>query len=104
MHFNTGSLDGDELVRQFIDVVTSYEMIGVKIYGMVSDGGGGNTNFFNMIADDKSLQGKWISKEYLRALNLVDTTRYIYIWSCSLYSLKTLINTLFEVSLILHVL
>ena len=44
-YFNKGSLDGNELVRQFIDIVTSYEMIGIKIYGMVSDGGGGNTNF-----------------------------------------------------------
>lgn len=48
-------------------------MIGVKIYGMASDGGGGNTNFFIMITDDKSLQGKWITKKCFLTLNPVDT-------------------------------
>ena len=64
-YLNEGSLDDNELVRQFIDVVTSYERIDVKMYRMVSDGGGGNTNFLSLIADNKYLQGKWKSKEYV---------------------------------------
>ena len=55
-YFNKGSLDVNELVRQFIDVITRYESIGVKIHGIVSDGGGGNTKFFNMISDYKPLK------------------------------------------------
>ena len=35
------------------------------MYRMVSDGGGGNTNFLSLIADNKYLQGKWKSKEYV---------------------------------------
>ena len=53
-------LDDDELVRQFIDVVSSYQLIGIKIHGIVSDGGGGNTKFFHMISEYKPLKDKWI--------------------------------------------
>ena len=76
--YNKGSLDGNELIRQFIDVVCSYELMGVKIYGMVSDGGGGNTKFFNIISEYQPLNGKWIDGKCLRTLNPIDPTRYIY--------------------------
>ena len=39
-YFKTGGLDGNELVRKFTDVVRSYEMMNVKIFGLVGDGGG----------------------------------------------------------------
>ena len=39
---NTGSLNANKIVKQFIDTITGYEMIDVKIFGIVSDGGGGN--------------------------------------------------------------
>ena len=41
-YFNTGSLDANEITKQFIDVLISYEMLGIKVLGVVSDGGGGN--------------------------------------------------------------
>ena len=41
-YYNSGSLDGDEILRQFLDVVSLYEMIGVRVFRIVSDGGGGN--------------------------------------------------------------
>ena len=31
-YHNKGSLDGNELIRQYIDVVSSYELIGIKIW------------------------------------------------------------------------
>ena len=79
-YFNTGSLDGNELIRQFIDVVTSYELLGIKNYGIVSDGGGGNTKLFNTISIYKPLKAKWINNKYLRTINPVDLSRYIYIY------------------------
>ena len=57
-YFNKGSLDGNELVGQFIDVFTIYEAIGVEIYGIVSNGVGGNTKFFNMASEYKPLKSK----------------------------------------------
>ena len=95
-YYNKGSLDGNELIRQYIDVVSCYELIGIKIYGMVSDGGGGNTKFFKLISEYQPLQGIWINEKCLRTLNPVDPCRYIYIWSCSTHSLKALRNTLYR--------
>ena len=76
--------------------MSSYELIGIKIYGIVSNGSGGNTSFFKLINGNHSLQGKWISKEFLRTTNHVDCTRSIYIWSCATRSLKALRNNLFR--------
>ena len=59
-YFNKGSLDRNELVKQLIDVLACYEMVGINIYGIVSDGGGSDTKIFNTIADDKTLNVKWI--------------------------------------------
>ena len=77
-YIDNGLLNGNELVRQFIDVVTSYELIGVKIYGIVSDGGGGNTKFFNMISEYKPGKSKLMNNKCLRTLKiqliLVDTS------------------------------
>ena len=36
-------------MRQFIDVVISYERINVKTFGVVGDGGGGNQKFFKLL-------------------------------------------------------
>ena len=102
-YYNKGSLDGNEIIRQFIDVVSAYELMGVKIYGIVSDGGGGNTKFFNMISNYKPLKAKWISKECLSTINPVDPSRKIYIWSCSTHSLKALRNNLFRTWYVSHI-
>ena len=84
-YYNKGSLDGNELIRQYIDVVSCYELIGIKIYGMVSDGGGGNTKFFKLISEYQPLQGIWINEKCLRTLNRVDPTRYIYTFGHALH-------------------
>ena len=34
-YFNTGSLDANEMIKQFIDVMISYEMMGVQILGFL---------------------------------------------------------------------
>ena len=44
-YYNKGSLDGNKMIRQFIDVIASYEFIEVKIYGILSDGVGGYAKF-----------------------------------------------------------
>ena len=48
-YYNTCLLDGNQMVEQFINVITSYEIIGVEIIGLVSDGGGSNVKFFNTL-------------------------------------------------------
>ena len=41
-YYNTGSLDGNEIIQQFLDVISSYETVSVKIFGIASEGGGAN--------------------------------------------------------------
>ena len=77
--YNKGSTDGNGLVRQFINIISSYELIGIKIYGMVSDGCGGNTKTFKIIFDYKPLITKWISKNCLSTMNQINPSRIIYI-------------------------
>ena len=55
--FNNGSLDGNELIRQMMLVVMAYEFIGVKIFGIVSDAGGGNTKMFKLLQGHNDIKG-----------------------------------------------
>ena len=50
-YVNTGSLDSNEVTKQFIDVLTSYELMGIQIHGIISDGSGGNEKFFRSIIE-----------------------------------------------------
>ena len=90
LYFNTKYLDDNELVRQFVEVVTSYENIGVKIFGVVSDGVGGNTKFFYTLCDNLPMNPPWPVIAAIRCLNPVDPYRYIYFMSCFTHSLKVL--------------
>jgi hypothetical protein len=47
--FNTGSLSGDELLRQFMRVTAHYEMIGVQILGLLCDAAGQNARLFHLL-------------------------------------------------------
>ena len=77
-YFNTGSLDGNEMIRQFIDVVISYEIIGVIIFGIVSDSGGGNEKFFKLLRDNLPISGSGNAINCFQCKNLVDPSRVIY--------------------------
>lgn len=51
LFFNHNSLNGNELIRQMMQVVCSYEFIGVKIFGIVSGAGGSNTKILSFYKD-----------------------------------------------------
>ena len=44
-YFNCGSLSGDELIKQFLQVLSGYESASIQIFGLVSDGGGKKPGF-----------------------------------------------------------
>ena len=69
--FNDGSLDGNELIRQMIQVVLSYEFIGVKIFGIVSDTGGGNSKMFRLLQGHHNIKGPWPDAKCLSFVNPV---------------------------------
>ena len=47
--FNDGSLDGDELLDQLTHVLLSYELVGAKVLGIVSDAGGNNAGLIKLL-------------------------------------------------------
>ena len=42
-----------------MQVVLSYEFIGVKIFGIVSDVGGGNTKMLKLLQEHNDIKGPW---------------------------------------------
>ena len=95
-YFNTGSLDANEITKQFIDVLLSYEFLNIKILGIVSDGGGGNENFFRTMTNNIPMTGPWPGLDTISFVNPIDTTRKVYIWSCGTHSLKAIRNNLYR--------
>ena len=94
--FNNGSLDGNELIRQMILVISSYEFIGVKIFGIVSDAGGGNSKMFRLLQGHNAIEGPWPDANCLSFTNPVDISRSVYIWSCGTHSFKAMRNNIYR--------
>ena len=79
-----------------LQVVLSYEFIGVKIFGIVSDAGGRNTKMFKLLQGHHEIKGPWPSAECLSFANPVDLNRSIYIWSCGTHNFKALRNNIWK--------
>ena len=95
--FNTGSLDGNDMLHQLIHVmILSYELIGVQILGLVSDAGGINAGLIRLLRSGQ--RSKHNQPETNAALasfsNPFDPSRRIAIWLCSTHNLKSIRNQL----------
>ena len=95
-YFNKGSLDSNEITKQSIDVLSSYELMGIQIHGIVSDGGGGNEKFFRSIVENSTPVEDWSSNKNISFINPIDVSRRIYVWSCGTHSLKAVRNNLYR--------
>jgi hypothetical protein len=94
--FNNGSLSGDELLRQVKQVIFGYEIIGVRIYGIVCDGGGNNARLFKLLrSGNEPTEGEsWLKEEHVSFLNPADPTRRIAMFHCTTHGLKNMRNAL----------
>ena len=95
-YYNTGSLDGNQIMGQFIDVISSYEMIGVEIIGLVSDGGGYIVKLFNTLFGRQDKHSKWTLSDIVFVVVYMNHKRRIMYWYCSFHGLKALRNNLFR--------
>ena len=94
-YYNTGPLDSNGILLQLLDILLSYETIGVNINELVGDRGGSNTKILavtlcilaSLVLPDAKL---------MYFINPYDQRRYIYTWSCSIHSLKARRNTLYR--------
>ena len=74
-YFNKGSLDTNEIIKQFIDVLLVYDAIGVNICGLVCDGGGSNERFMHKVTDDLNLDKKKPDNTLVSLIHPLDKER-----------------------------
>ena len=70
--------------------------MGIKIYGIVNDGGGGNEKFFRSIVEKLTSVQDWSSNQNISFSNPIDISRRIHVWSCGTHSLKAVKNNLYR--------
>jgi hypothetical protein len=90
--YNEGSLDGNEVMRQYILVCTSLALAGLKTIGTVCDMAGGNERFFALMNDGRQIDVNhetW-PVHYVKFRNPVEPDSDIHAWSCSTHGLKNL--------------
>ena len=95
-YFNKGPLNANEITKQFLDVLIAYESIGVKINGLVCDGGGTNESFLHKVVDSFNLDDKFPSNKSIKMIHPLDDTRRIFVQSRGTHSLKAVRNNLFR--------
>ena len=94
--FNGGSLDGNALVEQFVQVVLHCEIIGARVFGFVYDAGGYNARMMKLLRGNNSLpEGGWIPLDSVRTRNPYDPNRWICLFHCSTHDLKAMRNQLY---------
>jgi hypothetical protein len=96
--FNDGSLSGDELVRQIIQVIYGYEMIDIRIYGLLMDGGGNNARALKILrqGNEPSEGQGWLSEEQITFMNPAYPKRRVAFFHCSTHNLKNMRNQLYN--------
>ena len=74
----------------------AYKSIGVRITGLVYDGGGSNESFTRKVIDNCNLDQKLPNDLFISIIHPLDEYRRIYVWSYGTHSLKATRNYLFR--------
>ena len=82
--YNSGSLSGDELMKQLFNILSMMKLIEVRILGFVSDTGGNNARLNKLLRNDKEIG------------NILWLKPMIATWLCSTHNLKSNMNQLNE--------
>jgi len=89
--YNRGDLDGNEVMRQFLQVSTSAALVKLETVGLVSDMGGPNERFYRNLMD-----GRTIPPDNLWPTDCVETRSPVHpdvklhTWSCSTHGAKNI--------------
>jgi hypothetical protein len=78
-----------------IHVVCGYEMIGIKIYGLVCDASGSNRGWFKLLREGLKLVlvgVEHVAPGYLTFINPYDPSRRIALFNCSTHNVKNVRN------------
>ena len=89
-YFTKGTLTCNDIAKEFIDMIIQYESIGVKMCGLLCDGGGSNESFLRKIVEvfdlDKSIS----------IIHPLENSRRIYFWPYGTHSQKATKNNFFR--------
>jgi hypothetical protein len=79
-----------------IHVLISYELVGAKVLGIVSDAGGNNAGLIKLLRAGRrpNLQLEKVESNMVTFINPFDPTRRVAIWLCSTHNLKSIRNQL----------
>ena len=77
LYYNTSSLGGNEIVRQFMDVMILYETLGVKICGLICDGGGRNSKFIRLLRGSLYVSRVWPDADINCCTNPLELKRHV---------------------------
>ena len=83
--FNDGTLDGNEMLRQFLHIIMCLDVIGVEVYGLCLDGGGSNRGFVSRILSN----AKFFSNPFSTT-----KSRPLFVWYCMTHMQKNMRNQL----------
>ena len=87
--YNEGNLDGNEIMRQFLQVSTSAALANLTTVGLVSDMGGSNDRFYHYLRDGESIPASLLwPTDHVTCLNPVNPDVNLHTWSCSTHGLK----------------
>jgi len=87
--YNDGNLDGNEIMRQFLQVTTSAAIANLKTVGLVSDMGGSNDRFYHYLRDGESIPASLLwPKDQVTCINPIEPNLNLHTWSCSTHGLK----------------
>ena len=89
---NRGTLNGDNLLLQFLHVVLACEAIRCEVWGFLCDAGGNNARLFKFLRNGKTSKEPWLPAEMVTTTNPFDPSRKIAIWHCVTHVLKALRN------------
>ena len=88
LNVSTGVLKSNEITKQLIDTLVSFEFLGIRIHVGVSDGGGDNNKLFCLLFDNKDTIEAWPEIRSISFINLANLSRRICISSCGTHYLK----------------
>ena len=89
--YNDGDLDGNEVMRQYLQVTTSAAMMNLQTVGLLSDMGGANDRFYSYLRDGRTIQNNDLWPiDLVVVKNPVNPGMKLHTWSCSTHGLKNM--------------
>ena len=94
--FNAGKLSGEVLMEQLLHTIRGLEFIGVKIYGVCLDAGGGNARAVRLLTGQPSVDSVWPVDRDVSFKNPADPSRRVAIFHCMTHNAKAFRNVLYN--------